>query len=883
VSFPSGIYLGLNTNIFGENLLSKKILLVTTLGILQLIALFSSSAVQSANSTTTILLSPKIIPARVGSTIAVDLVVDNVTDLGGWFVSIRWNPKIVKLTTGDPNGTERYSIYLNVYEGPFLKDHGATWFGINTLDQASGKLEFGEIFKLPGVGVTGNGVVASMNFTILDFGFTTLQISTSVLGDKENRMIIHDAQNSSVCIFSICVDDDNSLGPWDGSLDHPYQNITSALQNSSENDAIFVREGTYAESFAIDKTIVLVGEDKATTVIDGGCTGTPVTVVADHANVSRFTIQNGSSIPHITYGIDLLNCQHVTISDNIILHNDIGIGVNNVNDSTITGNSLSDNWRGMSLSFAWLNQVLNNTIFGSEEEGISMGMEADSNTVYNNEVSNNSLSGISIGWSRGNYVAANKLTWNNEAGIRLDSADNNTIAGNQFDFNAQAGLALYGSNFNTIDDNEIAGNNWNGIAVWYSNSNIIYHNNFFNNSQQTTSGAGSLNIWDTRYPSGGNFWSDFPAPDFWSGMYQNETTSDGICDSPRVIDEVNVDHYPLAGAFASFVIVNNGTEYQVDVEGNSTISGLSFDNANGSLNFKATGQNETMGFCRVTVPKSLAEPTATERWALRVDNRLPLSSNILQDVYNAYLFMSYEQSTHEMSIKIINGSEVVIGFDVEALTVEKDETFSISLVIENIPSDHGMGGLEFVVTWDSPFLNGLNMTDVVFRTCTPQEEQDNIWRIMNNVTASRASYAYTWFDMNRAIEIGYCPISGNKTIATITLKATTLGSANLRVNVIKIGSENGDPLVSVSTFPFIYDSILNFYLADCKVSIKALKADVDADGGVNLFDAMLMAKSFGSVPGKHDWNPNCDLNNDRTIDIYDMILLAKSFGKAVPS
>jgi parallel beta-helix repeat protein len=709
VSFPSGIYLGLNTNRLGENQLSKKILLVTTLGILQLIALFSSSAVQSANSTTTILLSPKIIPARVGSTIAVDLVVDNVTDLGGWLVSIRWNPKIVKLTTGDPNGTEWFDgFYLNVYEGPFLRDHGATWFLFNALDQASGKLEFGEGFKVIGVGVTGNGVVASMNFTILDFGFTTLQISTSVLWDKGNSMIIqHDAQNSSVCIFSICVDDDNSLGPWDGSLDHPYQNITSALQTSSENDTIFVREGTYAESFTINKTIALLGEDKATTVIDGGRTGTPVTVVADHANVSRFTIQNGYSIPHIRYGIDLLNCQHVTISDNVVSHNDVGIGVNNVNDSTITGNSLSDNWRGMSISFAWLNQVLNNTIFGSEEEGISMGMEADSNTVYNNEVSNNSLNGISMGWSSGNYVAGNKLTWNNEAGIRLDSADNNTIAGNQFDFNAQDGLALYGSNFNTIDDNEIAGNNWNGIAVWYSNSNIIYHNNFFNNSQQTTSGAGSLNIWDTQYPSGGNFWSDFPAPDFWSGVYQNETTSDGICDSPRVIDEVNVDHYPLAGAFASFVIVNNGTEYQVDVEGNSTISGLSFDNADGSLNFKATGQNETMGFCRVTVPKSLAEPTATERWAFRVDNRLPLSSNILQDVYNAYLFMSYEQSTHEMSVKIINGSEVVIGFDVEALTVEKDETFSISLVIENIPSDHGMAGLQFVVTWDSPFLNGL--------------------------------------------------------------------------------------------------------------------------------------------------------------------------------
>ena len=53
------------------------------------------------------------------------------------------------------------------------------------------------------------------------------------------------------------------------------------------------------------------------------------------------------------------------------------------------------------------------------------------------------------------------------------------------------------------------------------------------------------NVWDNCYPSGGNFWGDYDGIDLFSGPYQNETGSDGIGDTSYVIDENNVDHYPL--------------------------------------------------------------------------------------------------------------------------------------------------------------------------------------------------------------------------------------------------------------------------------------------------------------------------------------------------
>jgi parallel beta-helix repeat protein len=106
------------------------------------------------------------------------------------------------------------------------------------------------------------------------------------------------------------------------------------------------------------------------------------------------------------------------------------------------------------------------------------------------------------------------------------------------------------SNNNTITANNLILND-QGLSLDNSNSNVIYHNNFINNRRQVYDwswdfpGKPSINTWDDGYPSGGNYWSDYNGTDFYSGPYQNETGSDGIGDTPYVIDENNQDNYPL--------------------------------------------------------------------------------------------------------------------------------------------------------------------------------------------------------------------------------------------------------------------------------------------------------------------------------------------------
>jgi len=58
-----------------------------------------------------------------------------------------------------------------------------------------------------------------------------------------------------------------------------------------------------------------------------------------------------------------------------------------------------------------------------------------------------------------------------------------------------------------------------------------------------------------------------------------------------------------------------------------------------------------------------------------------------------------------------------------------------------------------------------------------------------------------------------------------------------------------------------------------------LLGDINDDGIVDIFDAILLANAFNSAIGMPTWNPEADLNNDDFIDIFDAIILSLNFGR----
>jgi hypothetical protein len=61
-------------------------------------------------------------------------------------------------------------------------------------------------------------------------------------------------------------------------------------------------------------------------------------------------------------------------------------------------------------------------------------------------------------------------------------------------------------------------------------------------------------------------------------------------------------------------------------------------------------------------------------------------------------------------------------------------------------------------------------------------------------------------------------------------------------------------------------------------SISELFGDIDLDGRVNIFDAIVFSGGYGGTWGTYGYDPRCDLKAEGNVDIFDAILLARNFG-----
>jgi parallel beta-helix repeat protein len=239
--------------------------------------------------------------------------------------------------------------------------------------------------------------------------------------------------------------------------------------------------------------------DRVTYVLTGNITGS---VVVERNNIvlkGAGYVMGGSAAED---GITLLGRSNVTVRDMVLegFHN--GIYLNASVGNTLYGNNLTGNEDGIGLDF----------------------------------------------FSNNNVLSANHVA-NNSKGVWLDYSFSNVLSGNEIETNGN-GVELWFSSNNTLSRNNVTANKDEGIHIWNSTGNRISHNNVLNNALQVYN-IGSNNTWDAGYPSGGNYWSESKGTDLYSGVYQNESGSDGICDTPYVIDANNTDRYPLMSPSSS--------------------------------------------------------------------------------------------------------------------------------------------------------------------------------------------------------------------------------------------------------------------------------------------------------------------------------------------
>jgi len=357
-----------------------------------------------------------------------------------------------------------------------------------------------------------------------------------------------------------------------GSGPNNFTAIQDAINNSANGDTVYVYSGVYYENIVVNRTIFLIGENRDTTMIDGGEMGDTVTITSNNVNISNFIIRGGSfsagSLENFSedfeYGVVPYGWLNV---------DDDGDGYKWEVDNTTNGwPSHSGEYTALSASFInevgplfpenWLitpflkpsdESELNYWIAAQDpvwsEEHIEVWISTTGTEIsdFTDQVDDYTLPASSDNWVRRDidlssysgeiiYIAFVHTDVTDMFYIKLDDINVTDV------FSKFAGIKI-NSNGNTITFCNITENDY-GICVDSSldehgissnriyNSNI-YHNNFVNNIQNAYDHG--TNAWDNGLE--GNYWDDYNGED---------NNGNGIGDTPyNITGGLNQDNYPL--------------------------------------------------------------------------------------------------------------------------------------------------------------------------------------------------------------------------------------------------------------------------------------------------------------------------------------------------
>lgn len=325
----------------------------------------------------------------------------------------------------------------------------------------------------------------------------------------------------------------------DGSIDPPTANITTI------GNVTYTFAGNIYDEIVVERDNIVV--DGAGYTLQGTGTGTGIYLL-ERNNVTITNVK----VKAFREGIYLWNSSNNNLSMNIITNGYIGILLGGSSNNSISGNNVRLSTRptpddvasGVTILYSSSYNTISGNSIENAFEGVQLQSSSNYNSVSGNDVKNNYY-GIGVVDSNYNSISGNTVT-SGKVGIDFERCSNNIVCRNNITENNDNGITLYPQALSNVLYKNYIVNNHRGIVLWEASYNSIYNNNFVNNTQQVyiiTSGYN--NLWDNGYPSGGNYWSDYNGTDFYSGPYQNVSGSDGIGDTPYVINSENRDNYPL--------------------------------------------------------------------------------------------------------------------------------------------------------------------------------------------------------------------------------------------------------------------------------------------------------------------------------------------------
>lgn len=196
-----------------------------------------------------------------------------------------------------------------------------------------------------------------------------------------------------------------------------YSTIQEALDISDDGDTIFVysKNTPYYENIIIENTVLLLGEDKETTIIDGELIGSVIKNLADSVLISGFTIQNSAMNRSEYSGIESHGSNNYYVG-NILLNNKVGVHILNGDSNTVAYNFISGSQTESICIHTSYNVAHRNNIEGNAH-GIWLQKDATVNEIKQNNFKDNEVYNAAVNKARKNLWDENY--WDDWIGLKI--------------------------------------------------------------------------------------------------------------------------------------------------------------------------------------------------------------------------------------------------------------------------------------------------------------------------------------------------------------------------------------------------------------------------------------------------------------------------------
>jgi parallel beta-helix repeat protein len=212
-----------------------------------------------------------------------------------------------------------------------------------------------------------------------------------------------------------------------------YSTIQEGIDAATLGDTVFVFDDSspYYENIIIDKPITVIGENRDTTIIDGGMVGDVVKITVNTIDFSGFTVRNSQQPDY--YAAIYISASDVTIHDCNIYNSSFGVymeaagahnsisnnhiennhvGIQAVKRCSILGNILKNNNDGVRAEgrFIEIQQNIfidNNVGLYLHTPGLFLRIRFGLNRVTNNLFKENKYVGVEVHFSNGNIIKEN--------------------------------------------------------------------------------------------------------------------------------------------------------------------------------------------------------------------------------------------------------------------------------------------------------------------------------------------------------------------------------------------------------------------------------------------------------------------------------------------